>query len=228
MGCWPDDSPRVLWADNHLLALAKPFNMPVMGDESGDANLLDWGRAWLEREGKKAGRAYIGLIHRLDRPAAGIVLLARTSKAAARLGGQFKRRTVHKEYRAWVEGLPPVEGRLEHFLLKDAEARRTRVVGAHEGLEARLGYERLQVRQLGRGRVASEVAILLETGRPHQIRAQFAHEGHPLLGDVKYGAGAALPLGHLALFARAISFAAVTGGHRLSLEAPLPRDWGQW
>lgn len=228
MGCWPEDKPRVLWTDNHLLALVKPFNMPVMEDDSGDPTLVDWGRAWLEVEGGKAGRAWIGLLHRLDRPAAGIVLLARTSKAAARLSGQFKRRTVHKEYRAWVEGLPPLEGRLEHFLQRDTQARRTRVVGAHVGLEARLDYKRLQVRELPQGRVASEVAIQLETGRHHQIRAQFAHEGHALLGDLKYGARMALPQGHIALFARAITFAAVVGGGRATLEAPLPEVWGLW
>lgn len=230
VGVWPDP-PRVLYSDNHCLALVKPFNMPTMEDESGDPDLLSWGRAWVEREYHKPGRAWLGLLHRLDRPAAGIVLLARTSKAAARLSGQFKRRSVDKLYRAWLEGrLETDEGRLEHALVKDAARNRARVTapGDPAGLPARLDYRVLERRELSGGGWATEVEIRLETGRPHQIRAQFAVLGHPLLGDLKYGAARALPRGHVALFAMEIEFAPPVGSARTRLAAPLPEGWGAW
>jgi 23S rRNA pseudouridine1911/1915/1917 synthase len=229
VGVWPAP-PRVLHADGHCLALVKPFNMPVMEDESGDPDLLAWGRAWVERVYRKPGRAWLGLLHRLDRPAAGIVLLARNSKAAARLAGQFRRRSVDKRYRAWLEGrLETDEGRLEHHLAKDAASNTARVVatGDPAGRPARLDF-RLLGRREERGAWASEVEIRLETGRPHQIRAQFAALGHPLLGDLKYGAARALPRGHLALFAMEIEFAPAANAGRLRLAAPLPEGWGEW
>jgi len=229
VGIWPEP-PRVLHCDNHLLALVKPYNMPVMADASGDPDLLSWGRAWVEAAFRKPGRAWLGLLHRLDRPAAGVVVLARTSKAAGRLSLQFRRRTVRKSYRAWVQGEPPAEGRLVHRLAKDTARNLSRVVAGEtgEGQAARLAFRVLQVRPLGRGQAVSEVEILLETGRPHQIRAQFAAEGHPLLGDLKYGAARPLPAGHIALFARELEVAAPVGGGRQVFTAPLPDGWGRW
>lgn len=228
VGVWPRGAPRVLHVDNHCLALVKPFNMPVMEDQSGDPDLLEWGRRWVQSVYHKPGRAWLGLLHRLDRPAAGIVLLARTSKAAARLSGQFRRRSVRKLYRALVEGrLALPEGKLQHFLLKDEERNTVRVVPPETpgALEARLGYRLVDHYTDALGHGASELEIQLETGRPHQIRVQLASLGHPLLGDLRYGASAALPQGHLALFAHELQFGHPVGGRRITLKAPLPQGW---
>jgi 23S rRNA pseudouridine1911/1915/1917 synthase len=228
VGIWPAGAPRVLYVDNHCLALVKPFNMPVMEDQSGDPDLLEWGRTWVQTVYHKPGRAWLGLLHRLDRPAAGIVLLARTSKAAARLSGQFRRRSVRKLYRAQVEGrLALSEGVLHHFLLKDEERNTVRVVAPETpgALEARLQYRLEDMYEDPQGHWVSEVEIQLETGRPHQIRVQFAALGHPLCGDLRYGARAALPGAHLALFARELSFGHPVGGRRCTLRAPLPAGW---
>jgi 23S rRNA pseudouridine1911/1915/1917 synthase len=231
VGVWPGSPPRVLWSDARLLILVKPFNMPVMEDESGDLDLLSWGRAWVERIYHKPGRAWLGLIHRLDRPAAGLVLLARTSQAAARLSAQFRRRTVGKVYRAWLHGtLDRAEGRLEHRLAKERDRNFVRLADAGDaaGREARLAYRLLERRLLPGHGPATEVEIRLETGRPHQIRVQFAALGHPLVGDLKYGAASPLPEGQLALFAAGLAAAHPAGGRRMSWTAPLPAKWGSW
>ncbi len=228
VGIWPACAPRVLHVDNHCLALVKPFNMPVMEDISGDPDLLEWGRRWVQTVYHKPGRAWLGLLHRLDRPAAGIVLLARTSRAAARLSGQFRRRSVRKLYRAQLEGrLAKPEGQLRHFLLKDEERNTVSMVAPETpgALEARLAYRLVDLYTDSRGHWQSEVEVQLETGRPHQIRVQFAALGHPLRGDLRYGAGAPLPGGHLALFSHELQFAHPVGSRRLTLRAPLPAGW---
>jgi len=228
VGVWPRGAPRVLFVDNHLLALVKPFNMPVMEDSSADPDLLEWGRAWVKDVYHKPGRAWLGLLHRLDRPAAGVVLLARTSKAAARLSGQFRRHTVRKLYRVQVEGrLASPEGSLVHHLLKDTARNTVAAVapGTPGSLEARLRYRLVDHRRTMAGEAASEVEIRLETGRPHQIRVQMASLGHPVLGDLRYGAGRALADGHLALFCREMEVGHPVGGRRLRLVAPLPAGW---
>ena len=228
VGVWPRGAPRVLSVDNHVLALVKPFNMPVMEDASADPDLLEWGRAWVKEVYHKPGRAWLGLLHRLDRPAAGVVLLARTSKAAARLSGQFRRHTVRKVYRVKVEGrLALPEGVLVHHLLKDPARNAVAVVdaGSAGGLEARLRYRLVDDGRDAEGRACSEVEIRLETGRPHQIRVQMASLGHPVLGDLRYGAARPLPAGHLALFCCEMEVGHPVGGRRQLFRAPLPERW---
>ncbi len=216
---------QVLYVDNHLLAVAKPAGLLTQAAEAGDDNLLDRARAYLKVVGDKPGNVYVGLVHRLDRNVSGVVLLARTSKAAARLTQAFAGRDVDKLYLGVVEGVTAPEGRLAHRLGPSEDGRG--VVARPDGKEARLSWRRLAVRD---GR--SLLAIQLETGRKHQIRAQLALAGHPLVGDPRYGRpsreargrGAAGAMGRPALHAWRLTVPHPIQREPLAVEAPLPAD----
>jgi 23S rRNA pseudouridine1911/1915/1917 synthase len=213
---WP-----VFFEDNHLLVVYKPAGLLAQGDDTGDASLLDLSKEWLKERHQKPGRVFLGLVHRLDRPVAGVMVFARTSKAAARLSDQIRNRRLRKVYLAVVEGrLPSDEGRLVHRLERRGKAVRIAAHAAPLGREARLAY---RVRETAGGR--SLVEIELETGRKHQIRLQLSHVGCPILGDVRYGAPSALPSRPIALYARQIAVDHPTRGERLEFTAPLPRGW---
>lgn len=214
---WP-----VLYEDNHLLVLYKPAGLLVQGDQTGDASLLDLGKAWLKERYQKPGQVFLALVHRLDRPVAGVVLFCRTSKAAGRVSEQFRSGKISKHYLAVVEGrLNEPSGRLiDH--IERREDRSSRIVLAPTALsqEARLSYK---VLESGRGR--SLVEIALETGRHHQIRIQMAHIGHPLLGDLRYGAGAPLPQKQIALLACRLEITHPISKLKMSFSSPLPIGW---
>lgn len=169
--------------DNHLLVLAKPAGMLSQGDETGDEDLLTTGKRWVKHHFNKPGEAFLGLVHRLDRPASGLMVFARTSKAAKRLGKQFQSHSVKKLYLALVEGEPPDQATWEDYLLK--KDRLSQVVAS---THPKGKFARLTFRKLASDRQTSLVSIALETGRAHQIRLQFASRGFPLLGDLRYGA----------------------------------------
>jgi 23S rRNA pseudouridine1911/1915/1917 synthase len=191
------------------------------GDETGEANLLDLSKTWIKSRYHKPGQVFLGLVHRLDRPVAGVMLFARTSKAAARLSDQIRQRRPRKAYLAVVEGRPAAaEGRLVHCL--ERRERTVRIVSHPTPLsrEARLAY---RVRESEGGR--SLVEIELETGRKHQIRLQLAHAGCPIVGDVRYGAPSPLPSRPIALFARQLVLEHPTRGEALTFTAPLPIGW---
>ncbi len=196
--------------------------MPTVGDESDDPTVLDWARRYIKQKYAKPGNVYLGVVHRLDRPVSGAVLLARTSKAARRLTEQFRTGTVQKTYWAVVEGRPRQrEGELVHWLVKD---RRRNVVRAYPsetpgGKLAVTRYRTLAIRQ----RLA-----LLEvhpiTGRAHQIRVQLSAGGLPILGDTKYGARRQFGRA-VALHARELQFEHPVESRRISVVAPLPATW---
>lgn len=175
----------ILYEDNHLLIVEKPPNMPVQGDVSGDMDLLNYFKAFLVHRDNKPGDAYLGLVHRLDRPVGGALAFAKTSKAASRLGEQFRRQSPKRHYLAWVQGTRlPASGDLEHYLYKDRRQNQTFVVDAKhpKGKRAYLRYANLY--QNGSH---SLLALSLHTGRPHQIRVQLQASGCPIVGDQKYG-----------------------------------------
>jgi len=213
----------ILYEDNHLLAVYKPAGVLSQGDETGDPTLLDAAKAWLKDKYAKPGNVFLGLVHRLDRPVAGVLLFARTSKAASRLSAEFREGRVEKLYRAVVEGKPePAEGTLKGHLVKDEEAKRSRLVdaGTAGAREAELHY-----RVLGTAEGASLLEITPRTGRSHQIRVQLAGIGHPIVGDVKYGARAPLPGGAIALYARMLSFKHPTRDETVEIAAGPPPGW---
>jgi 23S rRNA pseudouridine1911/1915/1917 synthase len=213
---WP-----VLYSDNHLLAVYKPAGLLVQGDESGDVCLLDLAKQWVKQRHQKPGKVFLGLVHRLDRPVAGVMLFARTSKAAARVSEQIRSSSVRKVYLAVVEGeKPPPSARLVHHV--ERQGRHSRVVHQQTmtSREARLSYRLLDS---AGGRSLLEVE--LETGRRHQIRLQLAHIGCPIVGDCRYGASEPLSARQIALFARQLTIAHPIRHDPLTLCAPLPTGW---
>lgn len=178
---------RVLFEDNHILALEKPPGVLTQSDRTGDQSLLEMGKAYLKEKYSKPGAVFLGMVHRLDRPTGGVLLFCRTSKAAARVSEQFRARSVEKRYLALCQGVPHKQnGNLAHSLWHDEEKRVSRVVPAgHPGArEARLSYQVLAHRE---GQAL--LSVQLETGRKHQIRCQLSAAGYPLSGDRKYGGG---------------------------------------
>jgi len=214
---------EILYADNHLLAINKPAGLATMGLAPGEPTLLEAAKAWVKAQFAKPGNVYLGVVSRLDAPVTGVVLLARTSKAAARLSEQFRQHRVDKVYWALVHGPvdPPVGDCLD-WLRKDERHRRVAVVrpGLSGGQESRLRYRRLEV--LG-GDTLLEIS--LETGRKHQIRVQLAHRGHPVVGDLKYGSRREFPRG-IALHARRlVVMHPVDAARPIEITAPLPLYW---
>ena len=212
----------ILYEDNHLLVVNKPAMLPTMGTPGDRPTLLAAAKEYVKLRYHKPGNVYLGVMSRLDAPVTGVVLLARTSKAAARLTEQFRTRAVDKLYWALVEGaIEPAAGRLVDWLGQDERHRRMHVVGPKlpGAKEARLSYQRLSMFQ-----GCSWLEVRLETGRKHQIRLQLGHRGHPVVGDRKYGSRASFPAG-IALHARRLVVAHPTTGASLEFEAPPPDAW---
>lgn len=214
---WP-----IIHEDNHLLALYKPAGLLVQGDETQEISLLELGKAWLKERYKKPGQVFLGLVHRLDRPVAGVLLFCRTSKAAARISEQFRSGTVKKRYLAVLEGtMKEPSGRLVHQLER-RDGRSTRIVQSPtpSSQEARLSY-----RLLDTSKSRSFVEIDLESGRHHQIRVQMAHMGFPVVGDLRYGASTPLLQKQIALVATELEVMHPTLKAELRLSSPLPKGW---
>jgi len=215
-------SLEVLYEDNHLLALAKPAGLPTMGVAPQRPSLLTLAKDYLKCRYGKPGNVYLGVVSRLDAPVTGVVLFARTSKAARRLTEQFRSGQVQKLYWAVVEGeVRPAQGQCLDWLVHDERHRRVHVVqGGRPGAqEARLNFRRLRT-ALG----LSVLEIELHTGRKHQIRVQLAHRGFPVVGDRKYGSRRAFPAG-IALHARRLVVVHPVRYEPVEFIAPLPPSW---
>ena len=213
---------EILREDNHVAVVYKPAGLLSQGDLSGDLDVLTVLKAHIKERDRKSGNVYLGLVHRLDRPVAGVMAVAKTSKAAGRLSAAFREGGVIKRYRAVVQGEVQGEGaELVHRLDKDRAARITRVVSSG-GKRARLEYRVLE-RHKGR----SLVEVRLHTGLSHQIRAQLAAEGHPIVGDRKYGARDRLPEGpgFIALYSRELVFAHPVRDEEVRVVGDPPPGW---
>jgi 23S rRNA pseudouridine1911/1915/1917 synthase len=198
---------NVLYEDNHLLVAEKPVNMLSQGDATGDTNLLSVLKDYIKEKYCKPGNVYLGLVHRLDRPVGGVMVFAKTSKAASRLSGQIREGTFEKVYLAAVRGKPRKRGRLVHYLDKNNKTNTVTCYRMPKGnaKEAVLEYETLEsLVSAETGDVLSLVRINLITGRPHQIRVQFSCSGFPLYGDQKYGQHVNKPGQQLALWSASI------------------------
>jgi 23S rRNA pseudouridine1911/1915/1917 synthase len=215
---------EILYEDNHLLAVSKPVGLPTMGVAAGEPSLLALAKDYIKERYQKPGNVYLGAMSRLDAPVSGIVLFARTSKAAARLTEQFRTRTVDKTYWALVRGPIPDAGQWVDWIVKDERHRKMHISrrGEPGAQEAKLSYRRLA--DFG---TATLIEVELETGRKHQIRLQLSSRGFPILGDRKYGSPDSFPAG-IALHARRLRIEHPTRAETLEFEAPLPAAWRRW
>ena len=209
---------KILYEDNHLIVAVKPAGVLSQSDGSNAPDMLTILKAYIKEKYNKPGEVYLGLVHRLDRPVSGVMVFARTSKAASRLSEQIRTRKVEKIYRAVVQGSTEASGSLENYILKDSS---TNTVSVHDkevpgSKHAVLDYKKVKVLN-----DRSLVEIHLGTGRAHQIRAQFAHSGHPLLGDRRYGS-TELWDGDICLQAYKLAFDHPTKGDRMTFEIGVP------
>ena len=214
---------KVLYEDNHLIAVYKPSGVPVQPDESGDASLMDLVKEYLKQKYHKQGQVFLGLLHRLDRPVSGVILFAKTSKGASRLSEQFRLHQTLKIYQALVEGKPKKDAAtLIHYLKKNSVKNKVTVYpeSTKDALYAELSYTVLKS-----DKTHSLLEIHLKTGRPHQIRAQLATIGCPIVGDLKYGACHPLPDKSLRLAAVSLEFRLATKEEIVKVEIPTPAEW---
>ncbi len=213
---------EVLYEDNHLLAVVKPPNLPAQADRSGDDDLLSILKRYIGQKYQKPGNVYLGLVHRLDRPVGGVMVFARTSKAASRLSAAFAAHAQDKRYLAVLQGELAGERTLEDWLVKDGATGTVRVVAPDSpgAKQARLATRPLASRD---GLTLAEVTLY--TGRAHQIRVQHAHAGYPLWGDARYGGGR--PGQQIALWAASLRLEHPTRHEPMRFCAAPPHE-GAW
>ncbi len=219
---------EILFSDNHLVAAAKPAGLATVPDETGDPSLLDEVREWIRVTAGKPGNVFVGVVHRLDRPVSGLVLFARTSKAASRLAAAWRTRTVEKIYLGIVAGRPAESrGEVEQWLVKDEQRNVVRLVDADHP-DARRACSRYEV--LASARNSSLLRLEPLTGRPHQLRVLCRSLGTPLVGDLKYGADRALPDASIALHASKLGFPHPVGPRPMVLRCEPPERswWNEW
>ena len=213
---------QVVYEDNHIIIVSKESGEIVQGDKTGDTPLSDKVKAYLKEKYAKPGNVFVGVAHRLDRPVAGLVVFARTSKALARLNKMFAEGSVHKTYWAIVGEQPAKpEDTLTDWLVRNEKQNKSyvSVSSADNAKKAVLTY-----RQIARSERYFLVEVNLLTGRHHQIRCQLAHMGCPIKGDLKYGARRSNPDGSISLLARSVEFIHPVSKEKIYVEAPLPQD----
>jgi 23S rRNA pseudouridine1911/1915/1917 synthase len=223
---------KVLYEDNHIIAVVKPAGVLTQGDRSGEPCLMDDVKKYLKDKYKKPGKVFLGLVHRLDKPVSGIVLFGKTSKGASRLSEQFRNHTIQKTYYGIIVGKPKenkgvikekvnkISFFAEGFTKKTDEELLAEIKKATKTRTAELEYQVLKSNDK-----YSLLKILPKTGRFHQIRIQMASMGCPILGDAKYSKQRPLPDGSIGLCATAISFKSATEGKVINIEVPLPETW---
>jgi 23S rRNA pseudouridine1911/1915/1917 synthase len=212
---------EILFEDNHILVVIKPEGVPVQEDASEDSDLLNQLKAFIKVRDEKPGNVFLGLVHRLDRPVGGVMVFAKTSKAASRLSESMRMRTFVKVYHTIVSGKTPEEMELVDFLVKDNDSNMTGVVTKEVpgAKEARLKAVRLKYDEED---ALSLLEIHLDTGRSHQIRVQFSSRDYPIVGDQRYG-GRRAP--NIALHAVSLSFPHPVKNETLTFASEPPKKF---
>ena len=216
---------NVLYEDNHIIVVVKPVNIPSQGDKTGDIDMLTIIKDYIKEKYNKPGVVYLGLVHRLDRPTGGVMVFARTSKAAARLSEQVRDKKMHKKYLCIVDGkMEKDTGTFRDYLLKNEKTNTSKVVkeGTKNAKEAILDYKVIKYNEEIN---MSVIDVDLHTGRHHQIRVQFSSRGHSLSGDGKYGTRGRGK--GLALWAYSLSFEHPTQKEQMTFEY-YPEITGSW
>ena len=213
---------RPLYEDNHIIIVYKEVGEIVQGDKTGDKPLSETVKEWIKAKYNKPGNVFLGVVHRLDRPVAGLVIFGRTSKATSRLNKMFRDGDVHKTYWAIVQGCP-----------KEPQAELANWIVRNEKMNKSFAYDRevpnskkaiLTYKLIGKGDNYSLLEINLKTGRHHQIRCQLSHIGLPIKGDLKYGARRSNPDGGISLISHKVEFVHPVSHKPISVVSPLPDD----
>lgn len=216
---------KVLYEDNHIIVVEKPVNIPSQADKTGDEDMLTIIKAYLKEKYNKPGEVYLGLVHRLDRPTGGVMVFAKTSKAASRLSEQVRNKEFHKQYLCIVDGkMETTNGNFKDYLVKNERTNTSRVATEKDknAKEASLDYEVVKYNEEIN---LSVLKIDLHTGRHHQIRVQMASRNHSLYGDQKYGTRGRGK--QLALWAYSLSFMHPTTKEVLKFKV-YPEKVGSW
>lgn len=219
---------EIVYEDNHLIIVYKHSGEIVQGDKTGDVPLSEDVKCYLKEKYQKPGNVFLGVVHRLDRPVAGLVVFAKTSKALTRLNKMFSDGEVHKTYWAITKNLPPQpEGTLTHWLVRNEKQNKSYAYD-HEVPHSKKAI--LKYRLIGQSDHYCLLEVNLMTGRHHQIRCQLAHMGCPIKGDLKYGAQRSNPDGSICLLAHHVEFVHPVSKQLISLDSPLPEDklWQVW
>ena len=212
---------NILYEDNHIIVVVKPANMPVCLDSSKDKDLLSILKEYIKEKYHKPGNVYLGLVHRLDRPVSGIMVFAKTSKAAERLSKQINNKEFIKTYYAIIEGIPKEKDTLKDYLKKDEKTNTSFVTNEKEGKLSILEYNLIKSKNN-----LSLVKINLLTGRSHQIRVQFSSRNHPLYGDHKYNKNFIKDNNEdIALIAKELSFYHPVTKELLHFKIDLPKKY---
>lgn len=213
---------KIIYEDNHIIAVSKTCNEIVQGDKTGDEPLSETLKRWLKEKYDKPGNVFVGVTHRLDRPTSGIVLFAKTSKALTRLNEMFRKGEVKKTYWALVKtsNIAP-EAELTHYLVRNEKQNKSY---AYDMEKPNSKKAILHYKELARSERYSLLEVDLKTGRHHQIRCQLSKIGAPIKGDLKYGFDRSNPDGGISLHARRVQFIHPVSKEEVVIVAPVPND----
>lgn len=213
---------QVVYEDNHIIIVYKQSGEIVQGDKTGDKPLSDTVKEWIKVRYNKPGNVFLGVVHRLDRPVAGLVMFGKTSKATSRLNAMFREGQVHKTYWAIVSGTPKAdEATLDNWLVRNEKQNKSYAYD-HEVPNSKHALLRYKV--VARSDNYTLLAVDLLTGRHHQIRCQLAHAGMPIKGDLKYGARRSNPDGSISLLSHRMSFVHPVSKKTIDITSPVPND----